>query len=209
MPHRTPEQHSKEVFYATGTTVTVDGAISVDGMVTVDGGYTSPQNFIYKHLLRVSGPQSASGTDYDLDTNSNSTDSVFEYTVPADTTIDIARFNWFMTDAGIGPTDFAGIAGGLTNGCLLQIIDDDGVAVLLDFNDGVPIITNDMIAKLAGSDSASANVAGQDWYPIRFTIAKAGKNMRLTAGQIIRWTNQDNLSGITKFQFMVQGTIVT
>lgn len=171
-------------------------------------GSDSPEKFIYKHLLRVSGPQSASGNDYDLDTNSSlGTPSVFEYQVPAFTTIDFTRCTLFMTDGNIGPNAFGGLAA-LSNGCLFEIIDDDGSSVLLDFLDGVPLTTNDQFTKLAGIDTVATFAAGDDFFPIRFTMAKAGKKMRLTAGQRIRWTNRDDVSGITRFQFMVQGASV-
>lgn len=169
--------------------------------------------FIYKHLLRVSGPQSATGNDYDLNTNSSlATPSVFEYKVPPDTTIDFSRCNFFITGWGhIHPSNFGGIDGNLGvlgNGCLFEIIDSDGLNILLDFNDGIPLTTNDQFSKLAGVDTVAVNVGGNDWFPVRFTMEKAGKKMRLTSGQRIRWTNRDDISSITRFQFMVQGVIV-
>lgn len=169
-----------------------------------------PEHFIYKHLLRVSGLQSASGEDYDLNTDGSLEPTVFEYQVSADLTIDLARLNFLITGWGaIHPNNFAGIEGGLANGCLLQIVDSDGISVLLDFNDGVPIKSNDQFSKLAGVDSVAVDVGdGDDWFPIRFTIHKAGKKMRLTEGQRGRWTNRDNLQSIKRFQLMVQGIIV-
>lgn len=134
--------------------------------------------------------------------------SIFEYQVPGATTVDISRVNFFITDGNIIPGSFGGIVGGLTNGCLFQVIDDDGLTVLTDFFDGVPIITNDQLTKLAGVDSVATFAAGDDWLPVRFTIQKAGKGMRLTVGQRIRWTNQDDLSPLTRFQMMVQGIVV-
>lgn len=167
-----------------------------------------PQNFIYKHLRWKSGPQSASGNDWDLNTDSLVEPSVFEYVVPEGQTVDLARLNFIFTGWGaIHPNNFAGIEGGLQLGCLLQIVDSDGI-VLLDFNDGVPIATNDHFAKLAGVDSVALDVGnGDDWFPVRFTIQKAGKKMRLTEGQQVRWSNRDNLKSITRFQIMVQGVI--
>lgn len=173
----------------------------------------APGSFIYKHLVRISGPQSPSGEDYDLNTASSLGDpSVFEYEVPADTTIDFARCNFFLTGWGrIHPGNFGGIDGNLgplKNGCLFEIIDSDGISPLLDFNDGVPITSNDQFPKLAGVDTVAFSVGENDWLPIRFTMQNAGKKMRLTAGQRIRWTNRDDISSISRFQFMVQGVIV-
>jgi hypothetical protein len=168
---------------------------------------TTPANFVYAyaHMLRISGPQSASTTDYDMDTDSDATPSVFEYSVPAGRTFRLVRANWFLTDGSIGPNAFGGIGGGLTNGCLFQIVDSNGTDVLLDFNDGVPVKTNDQFTKLAGTDTVATFAAGDDWLPIRFTIVKAGKQMELTAGQRVRWTNRDDLSPLTRFQMMLQG----
>ncbi len=170
-----------------------------------------PNLFIYKHLRWQSGPQSESGNDYDLNTNSSlETPSIFEYQIPSGLTVDLTRLNFIITGWGaIHPSNFAGIENGLNNGGLLSIIDDDGINVLLDFNDGVPIITNDHFAKLAGVDSVAVDVGnGDDWFPIRFTIQKAGKKMRMEEGYRVRWTNRDKLSSITRFQIMVQGVIV-
>jgi hypothetical protein len=190
-----------------GTQLSVVVAPGTSFEVSVSSS-TSANDFIYKNLLLTSGPQSATGNDYDINTNSAVTPSVFEYEVPAFTTIDFSRCNIFMTDGNIGPNGFAGLAA-LSNGCLFEIIDSDGTTVLLDFLDGVPLTTNDQFTKLAGVDTVATFAAGDDFFPIRFTMARAGKKMRLTAGQRIRWTNQDNLSAITRFQFMVQGVSVT
>lgn len=169
--------------------------------------YTLPQFFIYKHLSHKRGPKSASGKDYDLNTDSSGTPSVFEYKIPAGVTVDLARLNFIITGWGaIHPNNFAGIEGGLAKGCLLQIVDTDGTTVLLDFSDGVPIATNDHFAKLAGVDSVAIDVGnGDDWLPIRFTVQKAGKTMRLTEGQRVRWTNRDDLKSVTRIQIMAQG----
>lgn len=172
--------------------------------------YALPQNFIYKHLRWVSGPIAKSGNGYDLNTDSSlSEPSIFEYEIPEGQTIDLTRLNFVLTGWGaIHPNNFAGIEGGLSNGCLLQIVDIDGSVLLLDFTDGVPITTNDNFAKLAGVDSVAVDVGnGDDWFPVRFTVEKAGKKMRLTEGQRIRWTNRDDLKSITRFQVMAQGVI--
>jgi hypothetical protein len=172
--------------------------------------HVPPERFIYRHLRHKSGPLAGSGYDYDLNTDSVNGNSVFEYEVPEGETVDIARLNFIITGWGaIHPNNFAGIDDGLQNGCLLQVVDTNGADVLLDFCDGVPLRTNDQFAKLAGVDSVAVDSGnGDDWFPIRFTIQKAGKKMRLTSGQRIRWTNRDDLSSITRFQIMVQGVLI-
>lgn len=191
-----------------GVQVPVIVAPGTDFSVSVADAVT-PEKFLYEHLLLTSGPQSASGEDYDLNTNSSlATPSVFEYVVPAFTTIDFARATFFITDGAITPNKFGGVAA-LANGCLFEIIDTDGSSVLLDFFNGVPIKTNDQFAKIAGIDAVATFASGDDWLPIRFTVQKAGKKMRLTAGQRVRWTNRDNISTITRFQFVIQAISVT
>ncbi len=171
--------------------------------------YAPPQMFIYKHLRWESGPLAESGREYDLNTDSSLSEAtIFEYEVPEGQTVDLTRLNFIITGWGaIHPNNFAGIEGGLTNGSLLQIVDIDS-NVLLDFNDGVPIKTNDQFAKLSGVDSVAIDVGnGDDWFPIRFTVRKAGKKMRLTEGQRVRWTNLDDLKSIKRFQIMAQGVL--
>lgn len=169
----------------------------------------SPADFIYQYLQRTSGP---AGTNaYDMNTNSGTgspAPSVFEYQVPANRTFKLVRINFIIVDGSINPGDFGGISGALTNGCLFQIIDDDGSTEALDFTGGVPIATNADFGPLAGVDIPISELVGDDQLPIRFTIAKAGAMMRLTAGQRVRWTNRDNVSAITKFRAMVQGVLV-
>lgn len=169
----------------------------------------NPADFVYQYLQRVSGPAGANA--YDMDTASGNDDpapSVFEYQVPAGRTFKLVRINFVIVDGSISPGDFGGISGALTNGCLFQIIDDDGATEVLDFTGGVPIATNADFGGLAGADIIITELAGDDLLPIRFTIEKAGAQMRLTAGQRVRWTNQDDVSTITKFRAMVQGVLV-
>lgn len=179
-------------------------AISASNPLPFSPSPAIPSRFIYKFLSRVSGPQAASTNDVDLNTASSlATPSVFEY--QASGRVRIRRINFEMVDSGIQNQRFAGLAG-LANGCLLEVVDDDGATQILDFLDGNPIIMNGDFAPLSGVDSVPFTVgAGDDAMPVRFTIGKAGAAMLLTNSQIIRWTNQDDLSAITRFRGMVQG----
>lgn len=163
-----------------------------------------PDKFIYENVICVSGPQGP--TSESLVTDSSATDSIFEYQVPAEKIALISLVNFFFADMSIKPTSFAGISNGLANGCLFQVIDSDGVAILLDFFGGTPLVTNDQFVKIAGRGSVSNFSTGSaDLLAIGITIEKVGKPMRLTAGQRIRWTNRDNLSTIINAAMMVQG----
>lgn len=73
----------------------------------------SPNNFVYKYLTHFSGPQAASGDDFDMNTNSAGTDTVFRLACPAGRMLELSRINFILVDTSIGPSDFGGIAGGL------------------------------------------------------------------------------------------------
>ncbi len=167
-----------------------------------------PELFRYKYLRRISGPISASSQLYDMDTNSSlANPSVFEYKVPAGETLELSRVNIEMLDDGMRNDRFAGIVT-LANGCLFQIIDGDGVTILLDFLDDVPIVRNADFAPLSGVDSVVKTAGGGDGLlPVRFSVFKAGSEMLLTEGRRIRWTNRDNLSGISLLRMEMQATL--
>lgn len=196
---------ARPVFGGAAVPAFIVGSDEVVILETAENVAVTPDKLIYKLLQRTSGPQSASGNDYDLDTDSDVTPTVFGYEVPAGKIVIIARVNLSLVDNSINPNDFGGIMGGLATGCLFQAIDSDSSTELLDFLDGVPIQQNLQFALLAGVDIPITEFAGDDLFPIRFTIGNSGRRMRLSAGQRIRWTNQDDLSALTKFMIEVQG----
>jgi len=163
-----------------------------------------PQDYAYSYFTHVSGP---AGTEIqDLNTNSSiGTPSVFEFEIPINRILLCSRFNIVLVDNGITPGNFGGINGGLSNGCLFQIIASDGSTELLDLTGGVPIKTNADFAMLAGIDAPITTLPGADMLPIRYSVFKAGSTMKLTTGQRIRWTNRDDLGGIGGFRIMMQG----
>ena len=172
--------------------------------LAVGGAPLPPDNFIYKWLRVATGTGQQGSVAMNL--NSVTTGTVYEYEVPADKVFAFSRINFVIVDAAIAPAKFGGIAA-LPTGSTFQVIDADG-SELLDFMDGVRIKTNPDFAGMAGAD-VMINISGgqDDQLPIRFSIFKAGRMMKLAAGQKIRWTNWDNLTGLTKFQTMVQGII--
>lgn len=178
--------------------------ISDNNPLSVSSVSKNPDDFAYKYLRRVSGP--AGATVVDMNTNSAlGTPSVFEYQVIASQQLKLRRVNFELIDGGMQNQRFAGLATALTNGCLFEIIDNDGSTQLLDFLDGNPITMNADFAPIAGVDSILEATAGDDALPIRFTIGRAGANMILAAGQRVRFTIQDNLSTVTRFRAMAQG----
>jgi len=166
---------------------------------------TTPDKYLYKYLRYSSGP-GAPADDRDMNINGSVTPAVYDYTI-TDRHVDEARINMAILDGSIEPGDFGGIAGALANGCKLEIIDTDGSTVLVDFNDGDPIVQNYDWHMLAGIDAVPLTYAGDDLLPVRFSIFKAGDEVRMKKDQIVRFTIQDDLSAITIFRMMIQGLI--
>lgn len=179
-----------------------------DSTITTVSNPMLPGEFVYEFLQRTSGPQSASGNDWDLDTVSNVTPSVFEYQVPVGAkSFSFNRINIELVDNAMQANRFGGV-GALANGCLLQIVDDDGITILHHFGTDIqPLQQNSNFTVLAGVDAVVTFLAGDDMLPIRFSVFKAGAPMELIVGQRIRWTNRDDISGLTIFRIMAQGTL--
>lgn len=163
----------------------------------------APEFFLYK-MLRNPADQS---TDMDVDGSSSAV--AFEYTVPSGKMVELVRLNIDIVDGGIGNNEFAGLGSVLTNGVKLEIIDTDGIAIILDFTDGEPITSNSYWAHLGGADSVIYPAAGDDRMVIRFTVAKAnaGLPMVLKEGLRVRMTIRDDLTAITHMECMIQGKI--
>lgn len=167
----------------------------------------APKNFVYRYLIRTSGPQSALGVDYELNTDSAIDISVFEYQVPTKKMFELTRFNLYMLDKSIYIEGFAGISA-LSNGCLFEVVDNNGTTQL-DFLDDVPLKRNIEFTPLAGIDNTIIvdRPDRDDGLGVRFTVAKTGAKMSMASGWKARWTNQDDLSEITSFRIMIQGTL--
>lgn len=182
-------------------------SIAAGVIMTISQSAKTPDEYVYEYLRRISGPASASGNLYDMDTDSDLQNSVFEYQVPTNQTFRLARVNFELVDGAMQVNRFGGI-NTLASGCLFRIVNVGGSVTLLDFTNGVPIQRNADFAPLAGVDSVIEPAAGDDMLPVRFSIFKAGAPMLIAGGQRVQWTNRDDLSGLTVFRAMVQGVFV-
>ena len=141
-----------------------------------------------------------------MNTDSNAAFSIFEFQVPSGREFKLSRINFLLTDSTMQPDNFGSIGGGLSNGCILQIVDQDGVILQHFATDIVPIKANADFGGLAGVDIPVIQVgAGNDLLPIRFSVFKAGASMLLIGRQRIRWTNRDDIGAIARFRGMIQG----
>lgn len=153
--------------------------------------------FLHKYLRN--------GGSREMNVNGSSTAVNFDYVVPANDEAYIARCNILMLDATPIPTEFGGVAA-LSNGILIQVLDDGG-SVLKGFNDDDPIIDNNEFNGLAGTDVEYVNGTGDDSVITRWTLQRhsGGPLLRLRAGETFRVIVRDDLTGITRFRWAIQG----
>ena len=157
-----------------------------------------PENFLFEYLKDSGDPEmNVDGT----------VAKIYEYVVPADKALVIARLNILMVDATIEPDKFGGLAA-LTNGLTIEALSPSD-AVLKDYCNGVPIkATSEFIALAGEGFQVDKQGAALDQLAVRWTLAKAGNEVLMTEGYKFRVTVQDNLSTITKFRMMLQGQIL-
>ena len=165
---------------------------------------TDPQDHVYSHLTRLSDGVT------EMNVDGSGTAQNFDYKVPAGTVYKrflFSRLNIGIVDGGIGWGEFAGLGALLTNGLLLQILDDQSV-VLQDFGTTAdPIKANENFIDLAGADAIAVPAAGDDAFPVRFSIFKSGNMMTLLPNYSVRLVVQDDLTDLSHFHAMVQGIL--
>ncbi len=130
------------------------------------------------------------------------TPATFKITCPAATVMKLRRVNFHLMDAGIRLNRFGGIAA-LTNGITITQNDSDD-AVLHTFT---PHLIHKLadFGLLAGPDvPIIADIADDSWI-CRWTLQKAGKDVKLTAGQYMAIVITDALDEVTEFHAQAQG----
>lgn len=111
--------------------------------------------------------------------------------------------NLSFVDGSITPAKFAGLSA-LTNGVKLAVTTSTG-GVVYDFLDGDTIKANSDWALLSGNDAIVRPAAGDDAFPVRWELERAGAKLLLRQGQQLRLTVQDASSGISAWTAMAQG----
>jgi len=139
-------------------------------------------------------------------TDMGTTAGTYSYTVPAGKDFYLQRVNVTMIDGTVTILKFGG-ENALTNGCLFQVRDAGGTVLQHFGTDDVPIKRNIDFAALAGPDVPVEPAAGDDAFIVRWTVAKAGEPVRISAGDSFNFISQDSLAGITEMNIMVQGIL--
>ena len=153
-------------------------------------------DYVYEYL--------ADGTAVDMDVDGSGTSAYYKFTIPSSKTLRLTRLNFSLVDGAMQYGKFGGLSA-LGNGLKVEILDSAG-GTLCDFTGGQPIKANEQFSCLAGVDAIAEPTAGDDFMPVRFTVAKANGPMRLNEGEVIQVVVQDNLSDLSHFRCMIQGT---
>ena len=162
-----------------------------------------PASFVFSNL---SGGGVNGGS---MNTTGAGSAKTFRYTVPAGNKFEWYRTTVMMHDTGIDGSTYGGVAS-LATGVQMVVVDSDET-VLIDFTsslDSGGIKQNAQWGLLAGVDVNITTGSVQDTVLVRWTIANAaGGPMLLKAGQYIAAVVRDDLTGITRYQTQVQGSI--
>ena len=117
----------------------------------------------------------------------------FKITAPQNTEYILVRMNVYLEDDGQFRGDRYGSSSALSNGIVIRVLDTDG-STLLDFTNGWAIKKIGHWSLLAGVDVAGTNyTTGNNTWLVRWTMAKAGKEIILKPGQSMALITQDNM----------------
>jgi hypothetical protein len=118
----------------------------------------------------------------------------------------LARLLVHIEDAtGFDAADYGNLGGALSVGVTIQVIDTDGSTVLIDLTDGQPVTSNADWGKFCYDTAYVAFGTGNDFVQARWTFAKSGMPLRLSAGQQLVVTLNDDFDGLDAHSFVVQG----
>jgi len=144
--------------------------------------------------------------------------AVFRYVCPTNREAFIERVNILSYGRPINPDTYIGstVSSALSNGHLVQVLATSSAAstYIIDFLDGQTITRNQDWGWLAGPDTPSLNSTaptGDDGsQTVRWTIGKSGFGLKLSPGQSLAITTQDDLTALgqlTEIRAQVQGAI--
>lgn len=187
--------------YATRRDALVEYGGSATLLRNLTRGPVRPQNQLFSYV--TNGAEANIGV-----ANGSVTPVVYKHTVEDEQVDLIERFTITLVDNVQVPTKFGGLSE-LTNGVLVQALDQDGVTVIRDYCAGRPIKINAHFGNLAGVDNPITAASGDDALQVRWTISAAGGSLMLLSGESFRVIVRDNFAGITEFVWMVQGRTFT
>lgn len=163
---------------------------------------TPPENQWYQHFLNSVGSR-------DMNVDGTGTAAIYKAICPAGKEVEAQRINIVIEGTKVDPSDFGGIAGGITNGVGITAHSADGTE-LIDYCNGFPVKTNIEWGILSGIDSRIQTGTGDDGLLVRFTFEKGSDATLLRAGHYLQAIISDDLTPagkVVKFFMMAQGKI--
>lgn len=128
------------------------------------------------------------------------------YIIDTTQTLYITRLIVWYSDGGGGTVaEYGNLNSALTNGIIIQHLDNDGTTVVNDLTDGVPIKTNGAWARLCYDYNFYNHGSGDDIFGVRWTFDKAGDAVILQPGERLNFKVQDSLANLTEHYALVQG----
>lgn len=144
----------------------------------------------------------STGGDGTGDTNQAALAAKYSVVAPAGKVIFIERVCFHMVNATIRLNNYLGLTA-LTNGIKIYARDSDD-SLIHDFTPHA-ITIGGHYAMIAGVDIPTSFEAGDDTFAVRWTLAKAGHPLKLTAGQYMEIDIRDSLAAMTEQHAMAQG----
>lgn len=124
----------------------------------------------------------------------------------ASATLLISRLIVSYRDGGGGTvSEYGNLNAALTNGILVQVRGRDGVTVKQDLLDGEPVKTNGDWARFCYDANRLDWGSGDDYFVVRWTLAKSGEALTLEPGQRLSMIIQDDLTNLTEHYCLAQG----
>ena len=156
---------------------------------------------------RISGFFTDSGAGIQATGDYSVTPETFSLGPPAGESWIVERLIVYIGDGGsFSANEYGDIAGGLTNGYLVKVVDSGGDVLTL--NDGLPFTTNGRLGSVCYDvNNVGSGAAGADAITVRWTFSRAGAPLRLIGdnGEAISITFSDNLSLLTEHTFFIDG----
>ena len=167
---------------------------------------SNARSALYRILDTVGDGTGTKNANLDFD----ATPDEFFIQPPAGKLYVLHRILYYVGDVGkVENSSYGAIAGGITNGWKLEVVDNADV-VLLDFNDGISYKRNiDLGGNNYDVTIHDDGVGKPGWVAVRFTFAKAGRPIILEATHRMRVAFSDDLTPLTEHYFQVQGYSVS
>lgn len=161
---------------------------------------SASQNKIYRFL-----DTNGNGTGTKV-ANGNYSGAVEQFYFESDGYCQLHRMIVHLEDTtGFQAEEYGNLGSVLTNGISIKVIDSDGVTVLKDLTDGLPIKSNAQWARVCYDVQLYDWGAGNQALGVRWTFEKSGSPISLSEGERLVVELNDDLTGLLDHTFMVQG----